>query len=55
MFKKIHLDIIELPLNNKRKYLVIIKDNFTQWPKARVLRDKSLKNITRFIQEDIIY
>ena len=54
MFEKIHLDIVELPPNNRRKYLVIARDDFTWWPEARALRDKSSENVARFIWEDVI-
>ena len=54
MFEKIHLDIVELPPDNGKKYLVVARDDFTWWPEARALRDKSSENVARFIWEEVI-
>jgi hypothetical protein len=36
------------------KYLVLARDNLFGWIKKRLLREKEIKNVARFLFEDII-
>jgi hypothetical protein len=54
LFEKVHIDITEMPSDGGRKHLVIARCDFSWWPEARALGDKSSEGVAKFLWEDII-
>ena len=49
LFVKIHLDIVEMPHENGKRYLVVARDDFSWWPEARALSRKMSAKVAEFI------
>jgi hypothetical protein len=54
LFEKVHINITEMPSDSGRKHLVIACCDFSWWPEARALGDKSSEGVAKFLWEDII-
>ena len=53
--KKWAIDIIYMPTQDGKKYLVIAWDNISRWVEARALSSKTADQVAKFIWQDIIY
>ena len=38
-----------------KEYLVVAKDDFSEQPEARALRNTNFQTVAQFLQEDVVY
>ena len=43
-----------MPSKKNKKYLIIAKNNLSEWPEDKVLRNNDSESIARFLYDDII-
>jgi hypothetical protein len=55
LFYYIGIDMVKLPDCKGYNLLVITRDDFSEWAKARPLKNPTSKKITKFIWEEIVY
>ena len=54
LWQKVSLDITKLPKSNGKEYLVVTRDDFSEWPEAWVLSLASSELVAKFIHEEIL-
>ena len=55
IFNKIGVDIVHMPKGvGKKHYLVVARDDFTNWVEARALHNRGAEGVSRFLWEEII-
>ena len=55
LFYCLGVNIVKLPDYKGYNSLVVTRDDFSEWVKARPLKNLTSKKITKFIWEEIIY
>jgi hypothetical protein len=54
LWKKIEMNIVHMSSNKKKHYLIVARDDFFEWAKARVLFEAKAWRMTKFLWKDVI-
>ncbi len=54
LWKKIEVNIVHMSSNKKKHYLIVVRDDFFEWTKARVLFEAKAWRVTKFLWENVI-
>lgn len=54
LWEMVAIDVVYMPHDSGKRFLVIARDYLSGWPEARALPNNRLKTIAKFIYEDIL-
>jgi hypothetical protein len=54
LWHRCSLDVVKLPNSQRGKCLIVARDDFSNWPEARVVRKATAKALAKFIRDDVI-
>jgi hypothetical protein len=54
LWKKIEMNIVHMSSNKKKHYLIVVRDDYFEWTKARVLFETKTWRMTKFLWENVI-
>jgi hypothetical protein len=49
MWKKVAINLVLMPVVNNYKYLIVLRDDFSGWVEVKLLINKEVKSVTKFL------
>jgi hypothetical protein len=54
LWEKVEVNIVHMSSNKEKHYLIVARDDFSEWAEARVLSEAKAWRMTKFLWEDVI-